>query len=112
MLWSKKQGFTDKMPLGYQMTLTAEEYRAALAALGLQHAEFGRLVGVDPRTERRWSLAEVPVPGPVVLLVRMFQARPELLAVARAMLPPETRKPPPRKTPKSVGAAAVARLVA
>lgn len=95
------------------MTLTPDEYRAALAALKLQNAEFGRLVGVDARSERRWSLGEAAIPGPVVLLLRLFQVRPELVAVARAVPPPEVRKrAPSKRPPRSVGAAAVARLVA
>lgn len=73
------------------MSLTKDEYRLALDGLGIANAEFGRLIGVDARTERRWALGEARVPGPVVLLIRLFEARPELLAVARKVEPPEVR---------------------
>ena len=57
--------------------MTAEEYREALARLGVTLYGAGRLFGVHPRTCRRW--AEDPsmpsaraVPGPVAHLVRLL----------------------------------------
>lgn len=71
--------------------MTRDEYRSAVHGLGLTSAEFGRLVGVDARTERRWAIGEARVPGPVVMLIRLFEARPELVSVARTIEPPPVR---------------------
>lgn len=73
------------------MTMTKDEYREAIEGLGVTSAEFGRLIGVDARSERRWALGERRLPGPVILLIRLFQARPELLAVARKVEPAPVR---------------------
>lgn len=65
--------------------MTRDEYRAALAQLGLAQEEVGRLLGTDPRTARRWALGEVVVPGPVEMHIRQWLERPELLEVTRAL---------------------------
>jgi len=67
------------------MTMTRDEYRAALAQLGLAQEEVGRLLHAAPRTARRWASGEVPVPGPVEMHVRLWLERPELLAVVRRL---------------------------
>ncbi|MBO0754273.1 MAG: hypothetical protein J2P54_00300 [Bradyrhizobiaceae bacterium] len=38
--------------------MTAHEYRKALAHLGLSQLAAARLLGVNPRTSRRWALGE------------------------------------------------------
>ena len=63
--------------------MTVEQYRAALTRLGLAQEEVGRLLGVDPRTARRWALGESDVPGPVRAMVTLWLSRPELLDVVR-----------------------------
>ena len=57
--------------------MTPVEYREALSRLGVTLHGAGRLLGVDPRTSRRW--AEHPsmsssraVPGPVAHLLRLL----------------------------------------
>ena len=63
--------------------MTKDEYRQALAALGLAQEEVGRLLGVDGRTARRWAAGEVDVPGPVEMHIRLWIERPEILEVVR-----------------------------
>ena len=65
--------------------MTRDEYRAALAQLGLAQEEVGRLLGAGARTARRWASGEVEVPGPVEMHVRLWLARPEILDVTRAL---------------------------
>ena len=50
--------------------MTPEQYRAALAALGLSQVEAARLLAADARTSRRWALGERPVPALVANLLR------------------------------------------
>ena len=63
--------------------MSQDEYRGALAQLGLAQTEVGRLLGVDPRTARRWARGEAPVPGPVEMHIRLWLERPEVLDVTR-----------------------------
>jgi DNA-binding transcriptional regulator YiaG len=52
--------------------MTSDQFRAALADLGLSHAGFARLAMVDARTVRRWCDGTRAVPGPVVALLGMM----------------------------------------
>ena len=65
--------------------MTRDQYREALAKLGLAQEEVGRLLDVGPRTARRWASGEVPVPGPVEMHVRLWLLRPEVLNVTRQL---------------------------
>lgn len=65
--------------------MTKDEYREALATLGLAQEEVGKLLGVGPRTARRWASGEVPVPGPVEMHVRLWLELPEMLDVTRRL---------------------------
>lgn len=56
-----------------------DEYRGALAKLGLSQQEVGRLLGASPRTARRWATGEAEVPGPVEMHIRMWLDQPGLL---------------------------------
>jgi DNA-binding transcriptional regulator YiaG len=60
-------------------TMEPEEYRAAIKALGYSQEGFAVLIGSKPRTGQYW--ASESVPAPVATLVRLLQARPEMLAV-------------------------------
>jgi DNA-binding transcriptional regulator YiaG len=51
--------------------MTPDQFRAALADLGLSQAGFARMAMVDARTVRRWCDGTRAVPGPVVALLRM-----------------------------------------
>lgn len=50
--------------------MTATQYRAALARLGLTQVEAARLLGVTARTSRNW--AEKGVKGPGALLLGLL----------------------------------------
>lgn len=65
--------------------MTKSEYRAALKALSLNQEEVGDLLDVSGRTARRWATGEIEVPGPVVMHIRLWLERPELLAVVRRL---------------------------
>jgi DNA-binding transcriptional regulator YiaG len=51
--------------------MTPDQFRAALADLGLSQTGFARMAMVDARTVRRWCDGTRAVPGPVVALLRM-----------------------------------------
>ena len=55
--------------------MTADQFRAALAGLGLSQAGFARVALVDARTVRRWCEGTRAVPGPVVALLRLMADR-------------------------------------
>jgi len=44
--------------------MTSDQYRAAIETLGLSQVAAARLLGVDPRTSRRWACGERDVPAP------------------------------------------------
>ena len=50
--------------------MTAEEYRAALAALGLTQNAGSKLMGVNSRTGQRWALGDGDVPPPAARFLR------------------------------------------
>lgn len=52
--------------------MTKDEYRDAIARLGLSQVKAGVMLGVDPRTSRRWALGEDQVPRAVALLLRLM----------------------------------------
>ena len=53
--------------------MTPDQFRAALAGLGISQAGFARLAMVDARTVRRWCDGTRAVPGPVVALLRFMR---------------------------------------
>lgn len=55
--------------------MTADQFRAALAGLGLTQAGFARVALVDARTVRRWCEGTRAVPGPVVALLALLVER-------------------------------------
>ena len=57
--------------------MTPDQFRAALADLGLSQAGFARLAMVDARTVRRWCDGTRAVPGPVVALLRILMVTDE-----------------------------------
>ena len=50
--------------------MSADEYKAALAALGLNLAQAARLLDVDYSTSRRWGDGRTAVPPPVARFLR------------------------------------------
>ncbi len=70
--------------------MTPDQFRAALADLGLSQVGFARLAMVDARTVRRWCDGTRAVPGPVVALLGMMakdECREIPLERWRALLP-------------------------
>lgn len=57
--------------------MNADQFRAALAALGLSQVGFARIALVDARTVRRWCDGSRAIPGPVVALLGMMQDNPK-----------------------------------
>jgi hypothetical protein len=45
--------------------MTKDDYRAALAALGLSQVAAAKVLGIADRTSRAYALGERPVPEPV-----------------------------------------------
>lgn len=56
--------------------MTQQEFRDALATLGVSQREFARVVGVDDRTVRRWALGEAAVPRWTRLLLDVLAKAP------------------------------------
>ena len=52
--------------------MTPDQFRAALADLGLSQAGFARIAMVYARTVRRWCDGTRAVPGPVVALLALL----------------------------------------
>lgn len=55
--------------------VTADEYRRALARLGINNTEAGVLFGISAVTSRRFSGGSQAVPGPLGRLVRVAEAQ-------------------------------------
>lgn len=49
--------------------MTADDFREHLSRLGYSNAGFGEVVGVEPRTVRRWASGAVAVPVAVQMLL-------------------------------------------
>lgn len=56
--------------------MSPEELKLRIADLNLTQNEAARLLGVDPRTMRRWMSGEKPVAPPVIVLLEMLKAVP------------------------------------
>jgi plasmid maintenance system antidote protein VapI len=52
--------------------MTPRQYRAALDALELTQVRAAELLGVQPRSSRRWISGKVPVPQSVALTLRLM----------------------------------------
>ena len=65
--------------------MTADQYRDAIARLNLTQGAAAKLLGVDPRTSRKWALDEAPVPGSVAGWLDYLWATRNTPAFARLM---------------------------
>ncbi len=58
------------------MPMTPQEFRRALARLGLSQLQAAKHLGVAPRTVRYWvakdRMSRTPIPEPVAILVRLW----------------------------------------
>lgn len=52
--------------------MTPNQYRSAIAKLGLSQERAGLWLGVSPRTSQGYALGERPVPEPVAKLLRLM----------------------------------------
>lgn len=52
--------------------MTPNQYRAAIAAVGLSQVAAARFFGVGDRTSRRWALGEYPIPPAVDYTLRLM----------------------------------------
>ena len=55
--------------------MDAQQYRRALAELGLTQAAAGELFEVGERSSRRWALGEAKVPPMVALLLELMLSK-------------------------------------
>lgn len=73
-------------------TMTAADARAVLDLLEISQTEFAAIIGVGPRTVRRWLSTDAqdatPIPPPVCLLLRLFVECPTLFQAVRSNSPP------------------------
>ena len=56
------------------MTMTADDYRAALAALGLSQVAAGRVLGVSQKTAHNYAISGPS--GPAALAIRLLLILP------------------------------------
>lgn len=54
--------------------MTADEYREAIAELGMTQVSASKLLGVDDRTSRRWAAGDREVPPPAARFLRYLIA--------------------------------------
>lgn len=54
--------------------MTAKQYQAALDRLGLSQLGAARLIGVGPRTSRRWAAGDAEIPESAAILLRLMLA--------------------------------------
>jgi hypothetical protein len=54
--------------------MTAKEFRATLASLGLSKVETAGLLGMGDRQLRNYANGYTPVPEPVAILLRLVKA--------------------------------------
>jgi len=66
--------------------MSKREYQACIDALGLSQVGAAELVGIDPRTSRRFSRGEYDVPQPIALLLRVMVKHKVTAESAQALL--------------------------
>ena len=53
--------------------MTTDDYRNHLARLDLSQLAAGRMLGVDPRTARRFASGDQPIPPPYAMLLELME---------------------------------------
>jgi DNA-binding transcriptional regulator YiaG len=53
--------------------MTSLHFRNVIAKIGLSQVQAARVLGVTPRTVRRWALDEVKIPPTAAKLLRLMQ---------------------------------------
>jgi DNA-binding transcriptional regulator YiaG len=54
--------------------MTSHQFRTVITKVGLSQVQAAHVLGVTPRTARRWALDEVKVSSPAAKLLRLIQA--------------------------------------
>lgn len=68
-----------------------DELRTALAKLSLTQTEAAEVLGVTPRTMRRWASGEIVCSGPAAIVLRlMVEARQDIKQGVRAWMEAQT----------------------
>jgi len=57
---------------GALSTMTPLQFRTTLTKLSLSQVQAAHVLGVTPRTARRWALGEVKIPAPAGKLLRLM----------------------------------------
>ena len=52
--------------------MTPREFRDHRLTLGLSTEQLAERLGVDPRSVRRWQNGHGPIPGPVIIALRLL----------------------------------------
>lgn len=52
--------------------MTPDQYRIAIAKLGLSQQRAGPVLGVSPRTSQSYALGETPIPETVAKLLKLM----------------------------------------
>ncbi len=55
--------------------MTSHQFRLVITKVGLSQVQAAHVLGVTPRTARRWALGEVKVPSPAAKLLRLMQKK-------------------------------------
>ncbi len=79
--------------------MTPAALRAQLGRLGLTQTAAARLLGVDPRTMRRWIAGERDISPPAAFLLALLEAEPRIRALLAEMADRVARGYAPRETP-------------
>lgn len=79
--------------------MTPDQFRAALAGLGLTQAGFARIALVDARTVRRWCGGMRAVPGPVIALLDMLIRCCGCIPLNDPLYPPHSEYPQKKPRP-------------
>ncbi len=54
--------------------MTPLQFRTTIAKIGLSQVQSAHVLGITPRTARRWALGEVKVSPPAAKLLRLMKA--------------------------------------
>jgi DNA-binding transcriptional regulator YiaG len=53
--------------------MTSQKFRDTIAKLGLSQVKAAHVLGITPRTARRWAMGAVRIPAPAAKLLRLMK---------------------------------------
>lgn len=68
----------------YKFPMKGKEAISIIHGLGISQAKFARLAGLSANAVSNWAKGQEPA-GPAATLLRLLEARPELVAVLEEM---------------------------